>query len=405
MSEPVIEVDLHDMAHGGEAVGRYEGKAVFVGGAIPGERVRARLVQEKGSWARADLDAVLDPNAARTDPPCPHFSVCGGCQWQFMSYPEQLRWKSSIVAGQLEHLGGVTGAELRPIIAPGEPFGYRNRMTFHIRNGLPGLYRRRSRDQVPIASCPLLHPGLQDLYRRLGPLPGASEVTLRLGVRTGEQMVLVRGSIPDLARSWGVSVVRMSGRRFEPIVGPPRIHEDVAGVRFRITGPAFFQVNTAGAAALVDLVAEALQPGPADTLLDAFAGVGLFSATLGKLVDRVIAVESNGLAAADLRANLREAGVNQGRVVRARFEEADLPGRWDLAVCDPPRRGLGASGVRSLTSGEPRRIAYVSCDPASLARDTQLLTKAGYRLLWARPVDLFPQTFHVETVAVFDLIR
>lgn len=402
MSELVIEVCVHDMAHGGEGVARHEGKAVFVGGAMPGERVRARVVREKASWARADLDAVLDPSPDRIDPPCRHFSDCGGCQWQFMSYQEQLRWKASIVVGQLEHLGGMTGAEVRPILAPGEPFAYRNRMTFRVRDGRPGLYRHRSRELVPIVSCLLLHGDLQALYRELGPLPGVSEVTLRVGVTTGERMVLIRGPVPDQARAWGSSVVRLSGGRFEPVIGSPRVHEDVAGVRFRISGPAFFQVNTPGAEALVDLVREALQPGRGDTVLDAYAGVGLFSATLGRRGARVIAVESNGVAAADLRHNLEESGIQEGEVVRARFESAASLGRWDLAVCDPPRRGLKEEGVATLTSGGPRRIAYVSCDPAGLARDAGLLQRAGYRLAWATPVDLFPQTFHVETVAVFD---
>jgi 23S rRNA (uracil1939-C5)-methyltransferase len=319
-----------------------------------------------------------------------------------MSYSEQLRWKSSTVAGQLAHLGGVTGAELLPIMAPGEPFRYRNRMTFHVRDGVPGLYRYRSKDQISVVSCLLLRPELEQLYGMLGPLTGVSEVTLRIGVTTGERMVLVKGSVPDHAGTWGVAVVGLAGRRFEPIIGPPRIHEDVGGVRFRITGPAFFQVNTAGAEALVDLVGEALQPGPGDTLLDAYAGVGLFSATVGRPAARVIAVESSGLAAADLRHNLGEAGVSRSDIIRARFEDAASLGRWDLAVLDPPRSGLGVSGVAAVAAGEPRRIAYASCDPASLARDCMLLQEAGYGLTWARPVDLFPQTFHVETIAVFD---
>jgi 23S rRNA (uracil1939-C5)-methyltransferase len=360
------------------------------------------LVREKASWARADLDTVLVPDPERIDPPCSHFSACGGCQWQYMTHREQLSWKSSIVAGQLEHLGGLTGFELREIVAPGAPYCYRNRMTFHVVDGRPGLYRHRSREQVPIASCSLLHPDLQAVYQQLGPLPGASDVTLRMGVETGDRMVLIRGPVPDHARHWGGSVVRLAGRRFEPVIGPPHIHEDVAGLRFRITGPVFFQVNTAGAEALVELVMEALRPEPDDVILDAFAGVGLFSAILGRSGARVIAVESNGIAAGDLRHNLGVAGVSNGEVHRARFEEAASLGNWDLAVCDPPRRGLGETGVASLASGHPRRIAYVSCDPASLARDAGLLEVAGYRLAWLTPVDLFPQTFHVETVAVFD---
>jgi 23S rRNA (uracil1939-C5)-methyltransferase len=400
---PPVEIDIHDMAHGGEAVGRHHGKAVFVGGAIPGERVRVSVVTDKATWARADLDDVLTPAAARVAPPCPHFVECGGCQWQYMAYTEQLTWKSSIVAGQLRHLGGVSDVEIAPIVASSAPFGYRNRMTFHVQSGRPGLYRLRSNEQVPISACLLLAPGLADLYDRLGPLPGVNEVTLRMGVKTGERAVLIRGRIPEHASGWGASVSRLAGRRFEPHIGPPFVHEEVAGIRFRITGPAFFQVNTDGAGALAKLVINALQPIASDTLLDAYAGVGLFAATVGKSVGRVVAVESNGVAVADLRHNLSEAGVARHEVVRDRFEEVAPAGSWDLAVCDPPRRGLGKSGVASLVAGGPRRIAYVSCDPASLARDTRLLDTAGYRLVKATPVDLFPQTFHVEAVAEFEL--
>lgn len=396
-----IELDLHDMANGGEAVGRYKGKTIFVGGAVPGERVKAAVVRDKGSWARANLEEVLTPAPARVDPPCPHFAECGGCQWQYMAYAEQLKWKSAIVAGQLRHLGGVDAPEIAAIVAPGHPFEYRNRMTFHVRDGRPALYRHRSKERVPISSCLLLVPGLQELYDRLKSLAGVDELTLRMGARTGQRAVLIRGTVPEPAAGWGVPVVRLAGRRFEPVIGPPRIHEEVAGVQFRITASAFFQVNTAGAEALVGLVREALRPKSTDTLLDAFAGVGLFAATVGRSAGRVIAIESDAVAAADLRHNLREAGVTDPDVVRSRFEEVVAPGRWDLAVCDPPRSGLGEAGVSVLTAGRPRSIAYVSCDPASLARDTRLLGGKGYRLAKATPVDLFPQTFHVETVAIF----
>ena len=403
MTDPGVDLDVHDMAHGGEGVGRYEGKAVFVAGAIPGERVRVSITAEKSSWARARLEEVVTPAPARVTPPCPHFVECGGCQWQHMAYDEQLKWKSSIVAGQLRHLGGVSDPEIGPIVASSNPYGYRNRMTFHVENGSPGLYRHRSRRLVPISACLLLVPGLAELYDRLGDLSGVHEMTLRIGVASGEGMVLIRGRIPEQAAGWAASVVRLAGRRFEPEIGPPYVHEEVAGVRFRITGPAFFQVNTVGAESLVELVRDALQPSGSDTLLDAYAGVGLFAATVGKAAGRVIAVESSGVALADLRHNLNEAGVADHQVVRGRFEEVAPATSWSLAVCDPPRTGLAEPGVSAVVAGGPRRSAYVSCDPASLARDTRLLDSAGYRLVRATPVDLFPQTFHVETVAEFEL--
>ncbi len=401
--DPTVEIDVHDMAHGGEGVGRHDGKAVFVAGAIPGERVRVTLVTEKRNWARADLEEVLTPVSARAVPPCPHFDDCGGCQWQHMANAEQLKWKSAIVAGQLRHLGGVVRPEIAPIVNSSEPFGYRNRMTFHVGNGHPGLYRHRSKQLVPIFACLLLVPGLRELYGRLGDLSGVDEITLRMGVTTGERAVLIRGRVPEQAAEWKASVVRLAGRRFEPVIGPPSIHEAVGGVRFRITGPAFFQVNTAGAETLAEIVGDALQPTGSDTLLDAYAGVGLFSATVGRSAGRVIAVESSGVALGDLRHNLGEAGIANHEVVRGRFEEVAPATSWSIAVCDPPRTGLGELGVAALVGGAPRRIAYVSCDPASLARDTRMLDGAGYRLKKVTPVDLFPQTFHVEAVAEFEL--
>ncbi len=403
MTGRMVDLDVHDMAHGGEAVGRHDGKAVFVAGAIPGERARVSLVSESGTWARAHLEEVLTPAPARVPPPCPHFADCGGCQWQYMTYAEQLKWKSSIVAGQLRHLGGVSDPEVAPIVASSAPYGYRNRMTFHVESGLPALYRHRSKQLVPISACLLLVAGLAELYDRLGDLSGVHELTLRIGTTSGERVVLIRGRIPEQAAEWAASVVRLAGRRFEPVIGPPYIHEEVAGIRFRITGPAFFQVNTVGAESLVELVRDALQPSGSDTLLDAYAGVGLFAATVGTLAGRVIAVESSGVALADLRHNLSEAGVPNHEVVRGRFEEVAPGTSWSLAVCDPPRTGLKTQGVSAIVAGGPRRIAYVSCDPASLARDTRLLDGVGYRLVKATPVDLFPQTFHVETVAEFEL--
>jgi 23S rRNA (uracil1939-C5)-methyltransferase len=184
------------------------------------------------------------------------------------------------------------------------------------------------------------------------------------------------------------------------VLGAGELVETVAGVGFRISADAFFQNNTAGAGALVGLVREALAVTPDETLLDGYAGGGLFGLTVGAGARRVVAVESDPLAVGDLRHNAANASVEH-RVVEDRFESAAIGGRWEVAVVDPPRDGLGRDGVEAVSRGRPRAIAYVSCDPASLARDCRLLADRGYRLLWAAPVDLFPQTFHLETIAAF----
>ena len=390
------------MAHGGEAVGRLEGKACFVDGAMPGELVRGEITKDHGSWARMELREVVRPSPQRVEPPCPFFGACGGCQWQFADYPAQLAWKRGILAGQLAHLGRVADPPVGDTVAAGEPFRYRNRVDFQVAEGRPAFSRRRSRRLQPIDDCLLLHPALADLVARLGDLGEAGALTLRVATTTGALLAVIDGPVPLQASDWGCGVVQRHRHQLTPLTGPGSIVETVAGVPLCITGDAFFQNNTAGAEALVALVAEALSPRAGETLLDAYAGGGLFGLTVGRETARVIAVESGVVAADDLRHNAAAASVPV-RVVEGAVEAVlpHLDTRWDLAVVDPPRTGLGARGVEAVVAGRPRAIAYVSCDPASLARDTRLLADAGYRLDRAVPVDLFPQTFHVETVAAF----
>jgi 23S rRNA (uracil1939-C5)-methyltransferase len=398
----VIELELTDVAHGGEAVGRLDGKAYFVDGAMPGERVRGVVVKDAGSWARVELGEVVTASPHRVDPPCPLFGACGGCQWQFADYPAQLEWKRGILAGQLAHLGRVEAPPVRDTVVAGAPFRYRNRVDFQIASGRPALSRRRSHLLQPIDDCLLLHPALTDLVSRLGDLGEATALTLRVAPATGACLAVIDGPVPSQAPDWGCGVVQRHRGQLTPMVGSGSIVETVAGVAFRITGDAFFQTHIAGAAALVGLVAEALSPRPEETLLDGYAGGGLFGLTVGRAAAAVIAVESSSIAVDDLGHNAASAPVPV-RVVEGNVEAAlpYLETRWDLAVVDPPRTGLGEGGVRAVVAGRPRAVAYVSCDPASLARDTRTFVEAGYRLDWAAPVDLFPQTFHVETVAAF----
>ncbi len=398
-----MELVPTDIAHGGEAVARVEGKAFFVAGVIPGERVRGEVVVDKGAWGRIRLLDVLNPAPERIDPPCPHFSECGGCQWQFVDHAAQLRWKTSVVAGQLAHLGTLTDPPVRNTIPVGTPFGYRNRMDFAVDHDRPALYRSRSRRAVPLDLCLLLRPELAAVFERLGDLSGMHRLTLRAGVTTGEVLAIVGGRIPEQASSWGCAVAQTRRGAVYPVSGDPTVHEVIDGVRFRITGRAFFQSNTPGAEVLVRLAGEAAAVTPADTLLDAYAGGGLFGATIGRGAGRVVGVESDHVAFTDLRTNLRAAGLADHQAVHGTVETvvANLDEYWDVAIVDPPREGLGEPGVAAVTAARPRTVVYVSCDPASLGRDTRLLAQGGYRLEWAAPVDLFPQTYHVETVARF----
>ncbi|MDX1691762.1 MAG: hypothetical protein R3290_12140, partial [Acidimicrobiia bacterium] len=257
----MIEVVPTDIAHGGEAVGRVDGKAHFVAGAMPGERVRGEVERSKKHWARVRLREVVEASPERVEPPCPHFDECGGCQWQYAAYPAQLRWKQSIVAGQLAHLGRIDDPPVAETVAAGPAYGYRNRMDFSVHRGAPALHRRRSGRLVPLDTCLLLHPGLVEVFDRLGDLSGATSVTLRLAVSSGERMAVVSGAVPEGAETWGCSVVLAAGGERHEVIGRSAITEVVAGVPLRITADAFFQNSTAGAEVLVELVDDAIDVG------------------------------------------------------------------------------------------------------------------------------------------------
>lgn len=357
------------MAHGGRAVARHQGQVVFVAGAVPGDTVEARVMKEGRRHLEAVVESVVAPSPDRVEAPCPYFGACGGCQWQFASYPAQLRWKTDIVTGQLRHLASLE-PEVREARVVGPEYQYRNRLDLHVIGGRPALFRAGSHDLVTIETCAVVAPPVGEMLASLGDLSGASRVTLRAGIRTGDRLVMIDDQTG-------------------------RLHEQVAGRRLRISGRAFFQNNTSGAEVAVEQVRLALAPEEGELMLDAYAGGGLFGATVGASCE-VVAVESDPLAASDLAVN------THARVVPARFERAQgLPPHWDIAVVDPPRSGLGAEAVAALVSGKPRAIAYVSCDPASFSRDAALLAAAHYRLDWVQPLDLFPHTFHIELVGRF----
>lgn len=371
----------------------HEGRVVFCQGALPGDLVAAEVVEDRGRFLRATTVEVLEPSLHRVPAPCPHAGSCGGCSWQEAAIDAQRSWKQEVVSSQLAHLGGLRQAPLRPLLAPGPPLGYRNRMDFRVFQGRPALLEAGSHRPVPLSVCLLLIPSLAELFHKLGDLTGLERLTLRGGLHSGERLVLVEGEIPPQAERWGVSVAAGSAGR---------LHEEVAGVRFRISGTAFFQANTLGAEALVALAEEALA-GVSGTLVDLYAGGGLFALTVGSRFDAVTAVESERQAVADLRHNVRRHAPRRARVLAEPVERAlgRLHPPVGAVVADPPRAGMGRQVVKAIARLQPQVVVSVSCDPASFARDARLLVDEGYQLDWVQPVDLFPMTWHVETVARF----
>lgn len=407
MNQEMIVV-LTDMAYGGEAVGRHEGKAIFVPYAIPGESVRVQIVQDKGRFAYAKTLEVLTPSLQRVQPPCPYFGLCGGCHWQHVSYEAQLEYKRSIVRGQLKHIAGLSDVNVRPTLGMNTPWQYRNHAQFHVSSdGQLGFVAAYGSQVIPIEQCLLLHPLLQDLFDALDiELPGLQRLSLRAGVNTGEQMIIfeIEGDQPpELEVELPVScVLLLSDGTPVTLLGSPYIHEQVAGRMYRISAPSFFQVNTEQTEVLLSLVTAYLDPNPDSIVLDVYCGVGTFALAVTTKAKEVIGIESNAAAIADAQANA--SGMDNVRFIHGSVEEIlpTLDLQAPLAVVDPPRTGMDKNALSVLGALCPPRIVYVSCDPATLARDVQRLLAHGYRLREVQPIDMFPQTYHIECVAVMD---
>jgi 23S rRNA (uracil1939-C5)-methyltransferase len=402
------------MVAGGAALARDEtGRVVFVEGALPGEQVLARVDDERRDFARASVVKVLQASPERVGPPCPALAAgCGGCTWQHVRPEAQLRFKVDIVMDALRRIGRLAEPPLpsiQPLAGPALRTTARLGVSAsgragHNRRGdvggsrRRGAKRQRSSDVVETDACLAAHPLLEELMVD-GRYPGAGEVLLRVGVASGERLVRVNDGVDRVKVADDVTVVRKGDHR------SGSVHEEVAGRRFRIGAESFFQSGPVAATGLVEAVMVAVGGALASGghLVDLYAGVGLFASVVGaRSGARVTAVESSASAVADATVNL--AGID------ARIEAGEV-GRWQLGpgeaapevvVADPARPGLGRPGVAAVVAAGAPRVVLVSCDPASLARDAQLLSASGYRLTSLSLVDAFPHTAHVETVSRFD---
>lgn len=392
-----LDLTIDAVVAGGAALARDgDGRVVFVSGALPGERVRARLTEQRVDFARAVAVEIVEASPDRVSPPCPALAAgCGGCTWQHVAREAQARLKAQIVTDALRRIARMEDppvASVVPLAGPPQRSTARLGVTPDGRAG----HRRSGRTSHPLPTdaCRISHPRLEELITS-GRYPGAGEVLLRVGVASGERLVRARWRSRHVQVPADVVVVAEGGQA--------SVHEEVAGRRFRVSAGSFFQSGPVVAEALTRAVSAAAGEalGPGDHLVDLYAGVGLFASVLGaQRAARVTAVERPGPAVGDARVNLADLDAS---VV------ASEVGRWhagaggaDVVVADPARPGLGRPGVQAVARLAPPRLVLVSCDPASLARDVVLLRTAGFRLCALDLVDAFSDTFHVEVVAAFD---
>jgi 23S rRNA (uracil1939-C5)-methyltransferase len=385
------------------------GRAVFVPFALPGETVRVRVIEQKRGHMRTELVEVLVPSPERITPKCKHFGVCGGCAYQQLSYQAQLQVKTDILRDQLMRIGKMQDPPVQPMVASPQEWNYRNNIQFHLsRAGELGYIRANNRDMFPISECHLPEATLNSLWPSLefDPDLGLERISLRLG--TDEEIMLVLESDnpepPELELEAAISVVHLTGDDMVVMAGDGAMTISVKERAFRVSAASFFQVNTNMAGQMLQYLLDHLPVSPQTTLLDVYCGVGLFSSFFAGRVGRLIGIEASPSACEDFTANLDE--FDNVELYEAPAETV-LPGldvRPDIVIVDPPRAGLDMRALEALLALRPACLAYVSCDPSTLARDAARLISGGYRLAQVTPFDLFPQTYSIESISIFEAL-
>ncbi len=416
-NEPVVE--LTEPVFGGDSLGRLDdGRVVFVPRTLPGERARVGLREVRKDYARGELLALERSVPGRVEPPCPSYREgCGGCSWQHASDELQLQLKRDIVVDQLRRIGHIDDADalVRPTLGMLDPWHYRNQARFNVgrRFGELCFTYRGSHRLLRIDHCYIVQPAINELLGRLqGRLVDLGrrlhQVTIRVGANTGDLMLTpALPELPDIQS------------------GQPFLTEELLGRRFRLREPSFFQVNTrrelrplppvfaasppvpvpTNGLSMADLLAllvlDRVEPHPDDLVVDAYSGVGTFALLLAPFVGEVVGIEEARVAVGDARHNAQD--VDNVRFEQGKTEHV-LPGlalsrRPAAVVLDPARAGAAPAVLEALLALRPKRLVYVSCDPSTLARDLRLLLAGGYTLVDVQPLDMFPQTYHVECVA------
>ncbi len=411
MTNDDLFLRLERLTYGGDALGRLEdGRAAFVPFGLPGETVRVRIVEERRGYVRAELLEVLSASPQRIGPRCRHFGVCGGCHYQHLPYEAQLAAKTEILRDQLQRIGGIEAPPMRPIVASPQAWNYRNHVQFHLtENGRLGFVAQQieksaALSMLPISECHLPEAPLNDLWPDLRFDPGLrlERVSLRLGGDGESMLILESDDPPELETEAEISVVHLRGEEALVMAGDDHLFIRVNERPFRVSAASFFQVNTPMAGRMVDHLLDRLPLTPSATLLDVYCGVGLFSAFFAPRVGRLVGVELSPSACEDFAVNLDE--FENVELYQGAAEEIlpHLNIQIEAAIVDPSRAGLEKRVLDALLARGPARIAYVSCDPSTLARDAARLLAGGYRLLDVTPFDLFPQTYHIESISIFE---
>ena len=408
----IHELNLTTLTYGGDAMGRLDdGRAVFVPFGLPGERVRVRLTEEKKNFARGQIIEIIESSRERIIPKCKHFGECGGCHYQNLPYEKQLIVKTEILIDQLKRIGKIENPPVQKMVASSNAWNYRNHLQFHLaKDGRLGYFRSAdkinlSEKILPITECHLPELSINQLWTQLefDPDTDIERVSIRAGREDDLILVLESDSPepPELEIQAGISVTHVYEENTVVIAGNDHVRIRVLDRDFKVSAASFFQVNTMMAEKMIDYLLTNLPITQSATLLDVYCGVGLFSAFFAARCKTVIGVESSPSACEDFIFNLDE--FDNVDLYEGLAEDVipHLKAKPDIILVDPPRAGIERHALDAIIKLNPKVIAYVSCDPSTLARDAARLINGGYRLKDVTPFDLFPQTFHIESISLF----
>ena len=418
------EVRISDFSHAGEGVAKVDGFAVFVPGALPGEKVLIRVVEKKKNHGRGVILEKHTLSPERREPPCPVYEQCGGCQLQHLTDKGQLEMKRHKVEGALQRIGGVQAPEVREVWGMEDPWRYRSKVTFAVRDSRLGYFGAKSHHFVPVEDCLLLPEDmvsckhhLEDLLREESIHP--ERVVLRRSQHHGRLQAIFYG--PKMGhhhlRVFGEKVqkdgslysagwVDLERDRYAHLFGPDVMEENILGLTYRISPRAFVQVNHSQMEHLYGYALQKVSLRPTDLVLDLYCGIGSLTCLLGKQAAKVIGIDEVHSAIVDGEANARGNGLQNitfltGKVEQVLPELVAAGTAPDVVFLDPPRAGAKPEVLDVIRESGPREVVYISCDPATLARDLSRLCQDGaYRISLVKPVDMFPQTYHVETVVL-----